>query len=117
MLSSACDRSATVNNSKVGTAVVAVSAWVGNLFLLPPCFPTFLLFNKIGDLFKTEMGMREYNKNKKSVFCFVLFSLIRNFVGRKRRDDEKTILFNDDDGGAGCRCTEADRDESVAGRT
>ena len=102
MLSSACDRSATVNNSKVGTAVVAVSAWVGNLFLLPPCFPTFLSFFRNFGFAEITVHSEKFkyiwlfsrffvtlaspnllsldNKNKKSVFCFVLFSLIRNFA-------------------------------------
>ena len=51
--------------TKVGTAVVAVSAWVGYPFLLP-LLPNFFVMNGHGSLFKTEMAPEVYLKQKLS---------------------------------------------------
>ena len=50
--------------TKVGTAVVAVSAWVGYPFLLPIASQPFCCQYINGVLFKTEMAPEVYLKQK-----------------------------------------------------
>ena len=52
--------------TKVGTAVVAVSAWVGYPFLLPPASQPYCCQYINGVLFKTEMAPEVYLKQKLS---------------------------------------------------